>query len=89
MKKRDISNKGLLSALTIGISAMMALQTPFTAYASEYDGDEPQDNNSGHEDSVSSQDSYESVTQEAEQAADSAQEAVAPAPRLSIRLPTK
>ncbi|RKM61085.1 hypothetical protein D6855_04080 [Butyrivibrio sp. CB08] len=82
MRKREISNKGLLSALTIGISAMMALQTPITAYANEYD-EEPQDSGSGQEQSVSSGESYESVTQEAEQAADTAQEAVAPAPEAA------
>ncbi len=34
MKRNEIKNKKLMSALTIGLSAMMALSTPITAYAS-------------------------------------------------------
>ena len=33
MMKKDLKNKRLVSALTVGISAMMALATPITAYA--------------------------------------------------------
>ena len=33
MMKKDLKNKKLVSALTVGISAMMALATPVTAYA--------------------------------------------------------
>ena len=50
MKKNLSSNKQLLSALTIGISAMLALQTPITAYANtdvdtgDAENTEPEDN---------------------------------------------
>ncbi len=35
MKKNSVKNKNVLSALTIGISAMMFLQTPVSAFAAE------------------------------------------------------
>lgn len=76
MKRREITNRKLVSALTIGISAMMALQTPITAYASDADLEEPGDGGSGHESTVETGDSYEPVTNDAQEAADVAQEAV-------------
>lgn len=76
MKRREITNRKLVSALTIGISAMMAIQTPITAYASDADLDELGDGGSGHESTVETGDSYEPVTSEAQEAADVAQEAV-------------
>lgn len=76
MKRREITNRKLVSALTIGISAMMAIQTPITAYASDADLEEPGDGGSGHESTVETGDSYEPVTSEAQEAADEAQEAV-------------
>jgi len=76
MKRREITNRKLVSALTIGISAMMAMQTPITAYASDADLDELGDGGSGHESTVETGDNYEPVTSEAQEAADVAQEAV-------------
>ncbi len=38
MMKKHVKNRKLVSAMVIGISSMMMLQTPFTAYAFE---DEP------------------------------------------------
>ena len=76
MKRREITNRKLVSALTIGISAMMAIQTPITAYASDADLDELEDGGSGHESTVETGDSYEPVTNDAQEAADVAQEAV-------------
>ena len=76
MKRREITNRKLVSALTIAISAMMAIQTPITAYASDADLEEPGDGGSGHESTVETGDSYEPVTNDAQEAADAAQEAV-------------
>ena len=76
MKRREITNRKLVSALTIGISAMMAIQTPITAYASDADLEEPGDGGSSHESTVETGDSYEPVTNDAQEAADVAQEAV-------------
>ena len=45
MKRGDLSNKKVVSALMIGISAMMALQTPITAYANDNVGEVPENNN--------------------------------------------
>ncbi|SCY16118.1 hypothetical protein [Butyrivibrio sp. INlla14] len=47
MRRSDIKNKKLMSALTIGISAMMALSTPISAYANENvsSGDGEENNN--------------------------------------------
>ena len=44
MKRKEVKNQKLVSALTIGISAMMFLQTPISAYASEPDGSTEPDN---------------------------------------------
>ncbi len=76
MKRRELTNRKLVSALTIGISAMMALQTPVTAYASDADLEDMGDDGSGHESTVETGDSYEPVTNDAQEAADVAQEAV-------------
>ena len=76
MKKDNlIKDKKILSALTIGISAMMFLQTPISAYAA-YDGElsdsSPNNTESG---SSQTQDNYEPVTSEAQTEATQAQEA--------------
>ena len=81
MKRKDIKNKNLMSALTIGISAMMALSTPFTAYASNnIDGDgapddtpdEPQTTQSSTQEAVQAP---ETVTDAAQEQAVAAQDA--------------
>jgi hypothetical protein len=70
-----IKDKKILSALTIGISAMLFLQTPISAYAA-YDGElgdtTPDDTESS---SSQTQDNYEPVTTEAQAEATQAQEA--------------
>ncbi|WP_022766506.1 hypothetical protein [Butyrivibrio sp. XPD2006] len=71
-----IKDKKILSALTIGISAMLFLQTPISAYAA-YDGElgdttPPDDTESS---SSQTQDNYEPVTTEAQAEATQAQEA--------------
>lgn len=45
MKRKEIKNQKLVSALTIGISAMMFLQTPISAYANDLNTDEPDNGN--------------------------------------------
>lgn len=45
MKRKEIKNQKLVSALTIGISAMMFLQTPISAYANDLNADEPDNGN--------------------------------------------
>ncbi|SFB68232.1 hypothetical protein, partial [Butyrivibrio sp. YAB3001] len=77
MKKNNVTNKRLLTALSIGISAMMALQTPITAYANT---DTDSNSNNDNEPEVTDQtnaesDEYVPVTAEAQSLADSAQEA--------------
>ena len=75
MKRNEIVNKKLISALTLGISAMMALQTPITAYAN---GDIPASGQGGSEPdntqeaTAAATDNYQPVTQEAQEAADDA-----------------
>ncbi|RKM62108.1 hypothetical protein D6855_01415 [Butyrivibrio sp. CB08] len=77
MKKNNvIKDKKVLSALTIGISAMMFLQTPVSAYAAnngELD-DTPSNNNTESSESQS-ESNYEPVTNEAQTEATQAQEA--------------
>ena len=76
MKKDSlIKDKKILSALTIGISAMLFLQTPISAYAAydgELDNTPPDDTEST---SSQTQDNYEPVTTEAQEEATQAQEA--------------
>ena len=77
MKRSDIKNKRLMSALTIGISAMMALSTPISAYANENGeptGDGGGDNNTQAEQSHSEHVEESHVTQEAQDQADVVQE---------------
>ena len=78
MKDKTLTNKKLVSALMIGISAMITLQSPVTAYAS---GDvEPlPDNDGGTPDTtseVAQQEVYDPVTDEAQAQAEVAQEAI-------------
>ena len=79
MKDKTLTNKKVISALMIGISAMMTLQSPVTAYAS---GDvEPlPDGNGGTPDTTSQTpqevDKYEPVTDEAQEQAEVAQKAI-------------
>jgi len=79
MKMNDVKNKKVVSALMIGISAMMALQTPITAYASG-DGIEPQPDSqptTEHSSEAStSADAGSSVQQEVSSASDAADAAV-------------
>ena len=76
MKRSDLSNKKVVSALMIGISAMMALQTPITAYANDNAGEVPENNNepetTQQAEAVSE---YQTVTDEAQQQAEVAQDA--------------
>ena len=79
MKINDVKNKKVVSALMIGISAMMALQTPITAYASG-DEIEPQPDNqptTEHSSEAStSADTESSVQEEVSSASDAADAAV-------------
>lgn len=98
MKMNDVKNKKVVSALMIGISAMMALQTPITAYASG-DGIEPQPDSqptTEHSSEAStSADAGSSVQQEVSSASDAADAAVesvvgeqpAPAPVVEAPAP--
>ena len=45
MKKNNLVNKNIISALLIGISASMAFAQPITAYAEGPEGGDPGDNN--------------------------------------------
>ena len=77
MKKNNIKNKNLLSALTIGISAMMFLQTPVTAFAEgngELDDTTPSKPQTESNESQS-ESSYEPVTNEAQTEATQAYDA--------------
>ncbi|MCR4706234.1 MAG: hypothetical protein K5641_09250 [Lachnospiraceae bacterium] len=76
MKRKDITNVGLLSALTIGISAMIALSTPITAYASESDDDSGSSESKSSHESSSKSESHEKATSSAQKAADSAKSSV-------------
>ncbi len=82
MKKNDLTNRRLVSALTVGISAMMALATPITAYANG-EATAPVDDNPSPatESNASSQaESAPAVTEPAEAQAEVVQEAVAAEP---------
>ena len=77
MKKNNIKNKNLLSALTIGISAMMFLQTPISAYAAyndELNENPPSEPKTESSDSQS-ESSYDPVTNDEQTIATQAQEA--------------
>ena len=71
MKKNNIKNKNLLSALTIGISAMMFLQTPISAYAAENDelNENPPSEPKTESSESQSESNYEPVTNEAQKEA--------------------
>ena len=81
MKKNELTNRKLVSALTVGISAMMALATPITAYANGEAMAPPADDNTGSategEASVSQAEEAPAVTQEAEAQAEVVQEVTA------------
>lgn len=79
MRKSDIKNKKLMAAITLGITAMMSMATPISAYASEADpeeggssSNEPQTEQSSTQEAV---EEHESVTEEAQEQADTVQEA--------------
>ena len=76
MKRSDLSNKRVVSALMIGISAMMALQTPITAYANDNTDEVPENNN---EPETTQQTEavveYQEVTTQAQEQAEVAQDA--------------
>lgn len=78
MKNNTLTNKKLVSALMIGISAMMTLQSPVTAYASGPVENLP--DNTGPEPDTETQaesvDTYEPVTSEAQSQVETAQEAI-------------
>lgn len=78
MKNNTLTNKKLVSALMIGISAMITLQSPVTAYASGPSEELP--DNTGPEPNTETQaesvDTYEPVTSEAQSQAETAQEAI-------------
>ena len=81
MKKNELTNRKLVSALTVGISAMMALATPITAYANGEAMAPPADDNQGNATETSSTAEQsapaESVTQDAQDQADVVQEVTA------------
>ena len=82
MRKNELTNRRLVSALTVGISAMMALATPITAYANG-EATAPVDDNPtpATESNASSQtESAPAVTEPAEAQAEVVQEAVAAEP---------
>ncbi len=79
MKKNEVTNKKVVSALMIGISAMMALQTPITAYANDNNnGEAPENGNNEPETTQAAPqeaaEEYQAVTEEAQSFADTAQE---------------
>ena len=79
MSKNDLTNRRLVSALTVGISAMMALASPITAYANG-EATAPADDNPGSttESTAASQsESAPAVTEQAEAQAEVVQEAAA------------
>ncbi|MBO5620783.1 MAG: hypothetical protein J5959_04065, partial [Butyrivibrio sp.] len=85
MKKNTVKNQKLLSAITVGISAMMFLQTPVSAYAAEYDNlDLDTGDGDSHQEENHEEISYEPATTEAQAEAQEAFDACvtteAPAP---------
>jgi hypothetical protein len=81
MKKKHLRNKRIVEALTIGISAMMTLQTPFTAYASG-EGAVPQtpEPEPQQEAQHSEEETYQPVTEQAQEVAGDAIEAIGDIP---------
>jgi predicted nucleic acid-binding Zn-ribbon protein len=77
MKKNNIKNKNLLSALTIGISAMMFLQTPISAYAAQNDelNENPPSEPKTESNDSQSESSYVPVTNDAQTEATQAYDA--------------
>ena len=71
MMKKDLKNKKLVSALTVGISAMMALATPVTAYANGEATAPPEEfpDTTTESDVASTEAEAPAVTQEAEEQA--------------------
>ena len=84
MKSNKVKNKNVLSAITIGITAMLALQTPITAYANVDDYDSPDTGNDEPEATqqapVEETNEYVPITQAAQNQADVALEVCADIP---------
>ncbi|MBQ6408648.1 MAG: hypothetical protein IJJ64_11495 [Butyrivibrio sp.] len=76
MKMNDVKNKKVVSALMIGISAMMALQTPITAYASGDGSEAPAPDNSSSEAPAPTTQSEPQAVQDAGNAVAEANEAI-------------
>ncbi|MBO4458358.1 MAG: hypothetical protein J5802_11620 [Butyrivibrio sp.] len=72
MKKNELTNKKIISALLIGISALAAMPT-VNAYANEGEGEEPQEPAAVSE---NTEETSESSTQEAEEQAEDTSEAI-------------
>ena len=80
MRKNELTNRRLVSALTVGISAMMALATPITAYANgepTAPPDDTPDTTTEGEALVSEDENAPAITEQAEEQAEVVQEAVA------------
>ena len=80
MKMKEVKNKRVVSALMIGISAMMALQTPITAYANDNGSENPPAAPEPPESAATvaaPEAPYTPVTAEAQQEASDVQEVVA------------
>ena len=73
MKKNELKNKKIISALMIGISASMALMPSMNVYANEDEGGEPEEPAVANEQVEETQ---ESSTQEAEERAEDTAEAI-------------
>ncbi|WP_026518689.1 hypothetical protein, partial [Butyrivibrio sp. MC2021] len=73
--KKNIMDKKVISALTIGISAMMALSSPITAYAEGEDAPTPE-NTEPETEETSTVEAEPVVTAEAQEQAEVAQEAI-------------
>ena len=82
MMKKDLKNKKLVSALTVGISAMMALATPVTAYANGEATAPPEEfpDTTTESDVASTEAEAPAVTQEAEEQAQVVADAAAGEP---------
>ncbi len=80
MRKNELTNRRLVSALTVGISAMMALATPITAYANgepTAPPDDTPDTTTEGEVLASQEDNAPAITEQAEEQAEVVQEAAA------------
>lgn len=79
--RRKVINKKIVSAMTIGITAMMTLQMPFTAYASgDVEVPPTPEPDSQRESNQSEQESYQPVTESAQEAADDAIDSIGDIP---------